>query len=136
MGDNSEKLTTADRTLLVVEDTDAIRKLLSMVLGSAGFSIVEAENGEAALLKLETTIPDLIICDLIMPVMDGEAFLQELKARQLEYPVVILSANCDDVTTKLGALGVRAVCGKTSFHTELIGTINKILAEEESQIRA
>jgi two-component system, chemotaxis family, chemotaxis protein CheY len=92
-------------TVLVVEDERLIREVLSELLRDAGYEVAHAENGCVALALLETRPVDVILLDLMMPVMDGFAF----RARQLEHPglahipVIVLSASFD-VAAQLGLL--------------------------------
>jgi CheY-like chemotaxis protein len=61
------------RTALLVDDEELLRRLLSRILGDAGFGVVEAENGEAALgsaLMMDGTL-DLVVTDNQMPIMNG-----------------------------------------------------------------
>ena len=56
-----------DKTILVVDDEEDIREYLSTVLEDAGFNVVTAADGQEALERVETTIPDFISLDLVMP---------------------------------------------------------------------
>jgi len=82
-------------TVLVVDDERLIRDLLAELLLEAGYDVANAENGRVALTVLESRPVDVILLDLMMPVMDGFAF----RARQLEHPqlalipVIVLSAS-------------------------------------------
>ncbi len=58
-------------TILVIEDYSDTRELLSVLLRSRGYNVVEAEDGVEGLLKASGTLPDLIIMDLTLPEMDG-----------------------------------------------------------------
>ncbi|MCC6174808.1 MAG: response regulator [Chloroflexi bacterium] len=84
----------ANHRVLVVEDDEAIRLMLEMALSSEGYDVQAAEHGGQALDILQHWQPDLILLDLMMPVLDGWAF----RARQLAngawsaIPVVVLSA--------------------------------------------
>jgi PAS domain S-box-containing protein len=79
------------RTVLVVEDDFGARTLIETHLRDAGLKVLVAENGEEAEAILEKVLPDLIVLDLVMPVMDGTAFLQRLRAHpeRLGLPVII-----------------------------------------------
>jgi signal transduction histidine kinase/DNA-binding response OmpR family regulator len=85
---------TPGARVLVVEDDPASRDMLSRLLQKEGLEVMEAENGSAALEKLATQIPSLILLDLMMPVMDGFEFLSVL-AREPQLaaiPVVVVTA--------------------------------------------
>jgi CheY-like chemotaxis protein len=82
-------------TLLLVEDDDAIREALATLLGEEGFAVETAAHGRLALDYLAVNpAPDLILLDLMMPVMDGWMFRQEqeLDPRLTGIPVVVLTA--------------------------------------------
>lgn len=81
---------------MLVEDDHDLRGAVADILRDTGRGVVEAENGEVALAKLETLDrPCLILLDLRMPTMDGFEFLRRLKERPdaPEFPVIVLSAH-------------------------------------------
>jgi adenylate cyclase len=80
--------------VLIVEDDPGTRESLRRVIEREGWSSTEAENGRAALEKIEISAPALILLDLMMPEMDGFEFLDELRDRPdaVEIPVVVLTA--------------------------------------------
>lgn len=83
-------------TALVVDDSAASRILLRGILGTLGFSVREAGDGEAALKALagEAALPDLVLLDWHMQPMDGPAFLHRLRdePRTVRIPVVVITA--------------------------------------------
>lgn len=79
-------------TILVIEDEHGIREGIQLILEDRGHRVTAAKNGSEGLALLPA---DLIILDLMMPVMDGERFLQELSERT-EYsmiPVIVMTAS-------------------------------------------
>ncbi|HII4614498.1 response regulator [Aeromonas hydrophila] len=70
------------KTILVVDDSVGIRAAITMTLSSAGFEVIEAGDGEAALIELDQRRVHLIISDLNMPGMDGMTLLKRVKAQQ------------------------------------------------------
>jgi len=68
------------KTILFVEDDPFLIDIYKKKLGEAGYDIVLAENGEAALKTIETTAVDLLILDIVMPKTDGWETLRQLKA--------------------------------------------------------
>lgn len=93
------------KTIAVVEDDEYIGNMLAELLRSAGYGVVRAYSGSEALLLVERTRPDLILLDLMLPGMGGEAVLQKV-ARLC--PVIILSAKVD-VRGKVENLNAGAV---------------------------
>lgn len=88
----------APGTVLLVDDDDDARERLRRSLSRDGWTVREAENGAAGLQRLDEGRPSLILLDLMMPVMDGFAFLTQLRARPdgADVPVVVLTAK--DIT--------------------------------------
>ncbi|MGB0561952.1 MAG: ATP-binding protein [Spirulinaceae cyanobacterium] len=93
----------AQRRLLIVDDHWENRAVLVNLLEPLGFDTLEAEHGQAALEHLHHSSLDLIITDLVMPVMDGFAFIEQL--RQLpngpDYPVIVSSASVSQADQQL-----------------------------------
>jgi CheY-like chemotaxis protein len=102
--------------ILVVEDDDAIRGLVSEVLRDDGYQVREACNGVEALEHIRHERPDLIVLDLMMPVMDGWAFVEECRRKPGcdDVPIVVTSASHDLPRTadRLRSLGVRTCLAK------------------------
>src|SRR6267378_8147235 len=102
--------------ILVVEDDDAIRGLVSEVLRDDGYQVQEATNGVEALASLREIRPDLIVLDLMMPVMDGWTFVEECRRKQWcdGVPIVVTSASHDLPRTaeRLRSFGVRTCLAK------------------------
>jgi len=87
--------------LLIVEDDDAIARLLSMFLREQKFEVSVAQDGEAALQEAKSTTPDLIILDLILPSLSGEEICKAIREDDDEevarIPIVVLTAKSADV---------------------------------------
>jgi twitching motility two-component system response regulator PilG len=81
------------RTVMVVDDSPTIRKILSLTLERAGYDVVAAADGEAALARFDTVIPDLVFLDIAMPNLDGYEVCKRIKKspRTAHIPVVMLS---------------------------------------------
>jgi CheY-like chemotaxis protein len=92
---------TRKRTILVVDDEPEIVTLLRFVLEKEGYAVSEASNGQVALevlgmepARAESALPDLLILDIMMPVMDGYALNMRLQAaeRTRSIPILVLTA--------------------------------------------
>ncbi|MDM8545237.1 ATP-binding protein [Candidatus Venteria ishoeyi] len=95
---NGSKITAyrgKPQCILVVDDVDYNRMLLSSLLSPLGFKVVQADNGEKALAYLQQQTVDLILMDLTMPVMDGFTAFQKLRTLPglAKTPVIAISAN-------------------------------------------
>jgi CheY-like chemotaxis protein len=81
-----------ERTILLVDDDQDIVASLQMLLAGEGFIVRTAFDGAAALESALETPPDLIICDLSMPIMDGRIFIGRLRQDGDRTPVILMSA--------------------------------------------
>ena len=84
--------------IIVVDDTIVSLKLLSGILGKAGYSACTADNGELALQIIKSKRPSLILLDVMMPGMDGFEVCRRLKANEKtrDIPVIFISALDDE----------------------------------------
>jgi CheY-like chemotaxis protein len=100
----------------VVEDDPAIRGLVTDLLRDDGYEVVEAANGVEALESVSQRRPDLIVLDLMMPIMNGWQFVEECHRQAVcdEVPIVVTSASHDLPRTaeRLKSLGVRTCLAK------------------------
>ncbi len=82
------------KTILIVDDEPAILDVLGAVLEDEEYKVDKASNGQEGLKYLETKVPDLIICDIMMPVMDGREMCRRLNAhpRYSRIPLILMSA--------------------------------------------
>lgn len=83
---------------LVVDDSPVVRKIVRRVLVGLGFEVDEAENGQIGLEKCENKMPDVILLDWNMPVMNGIDFLHQLRSTEKgKSPLVIFCTTESDV---------------------------------------
>ena len=97
--------------ILVVDDELPIRELVAQVLEDEGYLVEQAANGSEALLKVQLVRPDVIVLDLMMPVMDGWTFAQACHTLSGEpIPILVLSAGAQlaRATEQLRVYGVHA----------------------------
>jgi two-component system, OmpR family, phosphate regulon response regulator PhoB len=85
-------------TVLVVEDEEAIRDMLMMVLEQAGFAAIAAESALEAQKAVDKSVPDLILLDWMMPVTSGVEWLRRLRKEAIyqEIPVILLTARGEE----------------------------------------
>ena len=79
-------------TILVVEDDLALQRMMCAFLGLNGYQTVAAANGEEALRCIERVLPDLVIADVMMPVMDGWQLTAELRQSYPLLPIMLVTA--------------------------------------------
>jgi two-component system chemotaxis response regulator CheY len=113
--------------VLVVDDDPDILEALSEILEVEGFEIRRAKNGQEALDKLGPPPPQLILLDLMMPVMDGFEFAQRLRERgERGVPVIVLSAD-RNVGTKAREIGAVGHLAKPFELNELLDMVRATL---------
>src|SRR5688572_22597001 len=114
--------------ILVVDDDPDIRFILNKQLTREGYSVDTAVNGQEALKKLNSNPDnyDLIILDLMMPVMDGNEFMKLLETSNIEVPIIILSAYIDRIRDDLKSIP-KEVLSKPFPGNQLITEIKKFV---------
>jgi CheY-like chemotaxis protein len=117
--------------VLVVDDDALIRDTLATALGDEGYAVRVASNGRAALVTIGKWRPDVIVLDLMMPVMDGPSFraAQRAEAETAHIPVIVLSAT-HEVHGRAASLGAAAVFAKPFDLGALLDAIARLLAEQ------
>lgn len=94
------------KTVLIVEDDDLLRQMLTEVFTSNRCKVLEACNGAEALLLLQSQSVDLILTDIDMPVKSGLEFLKEFRAFNRSTPAVVMSGGVGVSKEELAKLGV------------------------------
>ena len=93
------------KKILIVEDDEHIRELLRLYLEREGYKIIEAENGQVGVDKWREQDPDMILLDVMMPVMDGYTFLDKIKKdAELALIPVIVTTQGDSEADEVAAL--------------------------------
>lgn len=114
--------------ILVIEDNKNMRKLICATLKQNGYSTFEAEDGQIGLDVLDTTHIDLIICDIMMPNMDGYEFSKTLREGNCEIPLIMVTAKEQLEDKKKGfAVGADDYMVKPIDFEELILRVSAIL---------
>jgi two-component system, cell cycle response regulator len=117
-------------TILVVDDSTAIRRILGRALSAAGYRVVEAADGSAALDACRAEQPDLVLLDIDMPVMDGHATLREMRAdpHLRAIPVLFLTARTAGADVAAGLeLGAQDYLRKPCEPAELTARVGMAL---------
>lgn len=114
---------------MIVEDDRAVRETIQDVLEGDGFRVTQAANGREALDHLRRGLPRVILLDLMMPVMDGWQFRDELQ-RDPTYasiPVVVMSADAG-LERKVARMEAAAVLQKPVTLDRLLETVRRFCA--------
>jgi CheY-like chemotaxis protein len=119
---------------LVVDDDASIRALVADCLREVGCSVRQAANGLEALRLVRQRRPDLIVLDLMMPVMDGRTFAEQCNLGRglAAIPIVLLSAEfeVEHVAAQLRGLGVRSYLPKPFDLDALILAVDELVVAE------
>jgi CheY-like chemotaxis protein len=93
-------MTDNDKTVIIADDHETLVMYLSILMRRMGFTVIPAQNGEEVLNILESIIPDLVITDLKMPIVDGLTVLKVMKndLRFSDIPVIMVSAYYEQQT--------------------------------------
>ena len=122
---------SASRRILLVDDDDALRRLVRKVLEPYGYEVTGAGSGKEALEKLLESKPDLILLDYVLPDMDGLVLLELIRARLGDSPTpIICLTGKTDISTKTKALET----GATDYITKPFD-VRELVARVGTQLR-
>lgn len=113
--------------VLVVDDDPNIRELISIYLNAEGYGVIEAENGEEALLLIESNKVHVIVVDVMMPELDGYEFTKQLK-QYYDIPILMVTAKSESQDKLKGfELGVDDYVVKPFDPLELVARVKVLL---------
>src|SRR6202165_1979604 len=119
-------VTTAGPGVLIVEDETPIREVIADVLRDRGFQALPAANGAEALVLLDTVRPDVMVLDLLMPVMHGWAFMESYIETTDGHPIPIVVVSVNPALPRsFNRLGVRNVVAKPFDVDELLDAVEQ-----------
>lgn len=112
---------------LLVEDTEPVRRAMSMALRASGVDVTAVAGGAEALAVLEAVHPDVLVTDVSMPGMDGLELVRTLRVREVRVPVLIVSAR-DEVSDRAAAFdaGCDAFLAKPFGLAELLSRVSEL----------
>jgi two-component system, chemotaxis family, chemotaxis protein CheY len=117
------------KTVLVIDDSASLRQLVRMSLQSAGYDVVEADDGSTALTKLDGRKLHLAVCDVNMPKLDGISFVRQARAKP-DYrflPVIMLTTESQEAKKLEGkAAGAKAWIVKPFQPSQLLDAVAKL----------
>jgi DNA-binding response OmpR family regulator len=116
--------------ILVIDDEQSIGHVIRLLLESKGHDVIVADDGSRGFALAHRQSPDLVILDVMMPVMDGFGVLEALRrdARTAPIPVVMLSAlTSEEVEQRCLAMGAAAYVRKPFLADDLLGAIGSSL---------
>jgi DNA-binding NtrC family response regulator len=120
------------QTVLLIDDEPEILAVLQHMLNRAGFEIELAENGFAALEKLEQQNFDIVVCDYLMPKMNGIELLKKVRANKDFTPFIFFSGNADTThDVEMMGLGAFELLAKTNIK-EIVKIVQKTIKQSET----
>ncbi|MEM9164457.1 MAG: response regulator, partial [Cyanobacteria bacterium P01_F01_bin.4] len=120
--------------ILVIEDEAQVRENIREILELNDYTVLSADNGQAGLQVAQTQLPDLVLCDVMMPVMDGYGVLESLRqtTQTAAIPFVFLTAKADRANLRQGMnLGADDYLTKPFETRELLAAIQARLAKQQ-----
>lgn len=113
--------------ILVVDDNDDFRVMLATALGSHGFLVSQAANGEEALIAMAEPIPDMAIVDLDMPKMNGLEFSKKVKDAAPDFPIIMVTGYAQFYSAaEILSVGIDAFLQKPVPIDKLLEVIQKV----------
>jgi two-component system sensor histidine kinase/response regulator len=126
------------KKILVIEDDPAVREIILDILEAEDFNVIGAENGRIGVEIAKEALPNLIICDIMMPEMNGHGVLAALRQNPetVTTPFIFLTAKADKAALRQGMeLGADDYLTKPFTHSELLQSITTRLAKQEAIAR-
>jgi len=122
-------MNNAAKKILMVDDDSDLRMLVGLYIKSAGYEVFQAINGEDAKEQLKNLTPDLIVLDMMMPVLDGMGFLRWLRQEaKKDTPVLAFTSMAkSEIKSEVQTLGGTDIIFKPIELERLVERIQKIL---------
>src|SRR5262245_8334440 len=124
------------KRILIIEDHAPMRRNLATVLEMEGYAVTTAENGRAGLEAIEAAPPDVVLCDVMMPELDGHAVLLAIRADDATatVPFIFLTARGEKPDVRAGMnLGADDYLTKPVAKADLLAAVAARLARAEAQ---
>jgi len=121
------------KTVLVIEDNLEIRENMSEILELEGFRVIAATDGRNGLQMATEDLPHIILCDILMPSLDGYAVLTAIKKNPVTHdiPFIYVTASAEKSEVKLAMdMGADGYVRKPFDISDLMEAINKVVARE------
>jgi CheY-like chemotaxis protein len=124
---------TAGPTVLVVDDDENLRLLLARILVRGGYRAITAMDGVDALKYIRSQCIDLVMTDMLMPVMDGAELLRTMQTDGSSVPVIVMSGVAKDRLTGAERLGARTTLSKPFSGPQLLNAVRRTLHPPQHQ---
>lgn len=119
-----------NKTILIVDDDEMLQTIVSFLLEEEGYNVLTAKNGEMAIDLLKNEVIDLILSDLMMPVINGMELVEKIRNQlNLQTPIIMFSsAGQEKNVLEAFNLGADEFIPKPISNKELLIRINKLLS--------
>ena len=117
-----------NKPILLVEDDDAIRQVMAMLLMGEGYEVQTATDGAEALQAIERIPPSLVVLDMNMPVLDGWGFAAEAKAQGLKLAILVVTATRETAARAGTEIGAAGYLGKRFQLTDFLDAVETLRA--------
>ena len=122
------------QTVLIADDEEQIRNILSIYFKKEGFKVVEAADGAEALMQTQSAKPDIIILDIMMPVLDGLEVCKQVR-KISDIPIIMLTAKDEDDDRILGLeIGADDYITKPFNTREVVARVNAVLRRSSQTV--
>jgi CheY-like chemotaxis protein len=118
--------------ILIIEDDDLLRTVLTSALEFAGHSVVQARNGQEGIELFRTVPTDLVLTDIVMPVKEGVETIMTLHDERKSLPIIAMSggaANAKLYLSIAGRIGAKRILSKPFTPQHLLEVVDQVLAE-------
>lgn len=125
----------AKQKILIADDEAQIREILRIYFEKEGFEVIEAEDGAAAILKVQSEKPDILLLDIMMPVLDGIEVCKQVR-KMSDLPIIMVTAKDDDDDRIAGLeIGADDYITKPFNSREVVARVKAVLRRAGTQER-
>ena len=119
--------------ILIADDEAQIREILKIYFEKEGFEVIEAEDGAAAILKVQSEKPDILLLDIMMPVLDGIEVCKQVR-KMSDLPIIMVTAKDEDDDRIAGLeIGADDYITKPFNSREVVARVKAVLRRAGTQ---
>ena len=120
------------KRILVIDDEEPIRKLLEKMLENEGYEVDTAEDGNNGLRCIHNELPDLVICDIVMPGKEGLETISEIKSKYPSIKIIAISGggkiDAKDYLLMAKGMGASKTISKPFRYQQVLDTVAELLS--------